>query len=90
MLDIKLIRNEPERVREALRRRGEHAESALDKLLELDRSRREVLVEVEEKRSLRNAVSEQIAQAQEAKQDASDKIAAMREVARRSRNSTPD
>jgi len=80
MLDIKLIRNEPERVREALRRRGEHAESALDKLLELDRSRREVLVEVEEKRSLRNAVSEQIAQAKKAKQDASDKIAAMREV----------
>ena len=33
MLDIKLIRNEPDRVREALRRRGEHAEAALDKLL---------------------------------------------------------
>lgn len=80
MLDIKLIRNEPERVRTALRRRGEHAESALDKLLELDRSRREVLVQVEDKRSLRNAVSEQIAQAKKAKEDASDQIAAMRQV----------
>ena len=37
MLDIKLIRNDPDLVRDALRRRGEHAEAALDKLLELDR-----------------------------------------------------
>jgi seryl-tRNA synthetase len=78
MLDIKLIRNEPDRVREALRRRGEHAEAALDKLLELDRSRRETLVAVEEKRSLRNVVSEQIAQAKKAKQDATEQIDAMR------------
>jgi seryl-tRNA synthetase len=80
MLDIKLIRNEPELVREALRRRGAHAEAALDKLLELDRSRREVLVAVEDRRSLRNAVSEQIAQAKKAKQDASEQIEAMRTV----------
>ena len=80
MLDIKLIRNEPDLVREALRRRGAHAEAALDKLLELDRSRRETLVAVEEKRSLRNAVSEQIAQAKKAKQDASEQIEAMRLV----------
>jgi seryl-tRNA synthetase len=80
MLDIRLIRNDPEQVRDALRRRGEHAESALDKLLELDRSRREVLVAVEEKRSLRNAVSEQIAVAKRAKEDASEQIEAMRKV----------
>ncbi len=80
MLDIKLIRSDPERVREALRRRGEHAESALDKLLDLDRSRREVLVTVEEKRSLRNTVSEQIAVAKRAKEDATEQIQAMRKV----------
>lgn len=80
MLDIKLIRNEPDHVREALRRRGEHAEATLDTLLELDRSRREIVVEVEEKRSLRNTVSEEIAQAKRAKVDAADKIAAMRKV----------
>ena len=33
MLDIKLIRNEPDLVREALRRRGGNAEAALDQLL---------------------------------------------------------
>lgn len=80
MLDIRLIRNDPDRVREALRRRGTHAEAALDTLLELDRSRRELLAAVEEKRSVRNAVSEQIAQAKKAKLDAQDQIEAMRRV----------
>ena len=80
MLDIKLIRNDPEFVRAALRRRGAHAEAALDKLLELDRTRRELLVGVEERRSLRNQVSEEIAKLKRDKQDASDKIEAMREV----------
>jgi seryl-tRNA synthetase len=80
MLDIKLIRNEPDLVREALRRRGAHAEAALDELLELDRSRREVLVGLEERRGLRNTVSEEIARLKRDKQDATDKIEAMREV----------
>ncbi len=80
MLDIRLVRNEPDMVRTALRRRGPHAEAALDTLLELDRARREVLVAVEEKRGLRNSVSEEIAQAKRNKEDASAKIEAMRTV----------
>ncbi|NLE73915.1 MAG: serine--tRNA ligase [Actinobacteria bacterium] len=66
MLDIKLIRSNPEGVREALRSRGDAAEQALDALLALDVSRRELLVQVEEKRNLRNTVSEEIAQAKKA------------------------
>jgi seryl-tRNA synthetase len=80
MLDIKLIRNDPESVRAALRRRGAHAEAALDKLLDLDRSRRELLVGVEERRGLRNQVSEEIAKLKRDKQDAAAKIEAMRQV----------
>ena len=80
MLDIKLIRNEPDMVRAALGRRGPHAVAALDTLLDLDRERREVLVSVEEKRGLRNLVSEEIAQAKRAKEDATAKIDAMRAV----------
>ena len=80
MLDIRLVRNEPDMVRAALRRRGPHAEAALDTLLELDRARREVLMAVEEKRGLRNAVSEEIARAKRGKEDASAKIEAMRAV----------
>ena len=80
MLDLKLIRNDPESVRDALRRRGAHAEAALDTLLGLDRTRRELLVAVEERRALRNAVSEEIAEKKRARGDASAEIAAMREV----------
>lgn len=80
MLDIKLIRNDPEGTRAQLHRRGEHAEAALDTLLSLDERRRELIVQVEEKRSLRNTVSEEIAAAKKAGADTSDRIAAMRAV----------
>ncbi len=78
MLDLKLIRSEPEAVRAALRRRGPQAEAALDTLLALDQARRETLVQVEEKRALRNSVSEEIALAKRNQEDASAKIEAMR------------
>ena len=61
MLDIKLIRSNPEMVREALSRRGETAETALDRLLELDSQRRDLLQQAEEKRALRNTTSQEIA-----------------------------
>ena len=80
MLDLKLIRSQPDFVRAALRRRGPRAEAALDTLLELDRERRELLVQVEEKRNLRNTVSEEIALAKRNKLDATAKIEAMRTV----------
>jgi seryl-tRNA synthetase len=80
MLDIKLVRNEPDFVREALRRRGDNAESTLDTLLGLDETRRSLLVKVEEKRKLRNVVSEDIARAKRAGEDADARMAAMREV----------
>jgi len=67
-------------VRSALRRRGLSAEAALDALLELDRTRRDLIGEIEAKRNLRNAVSEEIAQAKRQGQDASAKIEAMRVV----------
>ena len=80
MLDIKLIRNNPDEVRTQLRRRGEKAEAALDTLLALDLRRRELVVQVEEKRKLRNSVSEEIATAKRSGADAEDKMAAMRRV----------
>jgi seryl-tRNA synthetase len=69
MLDIKLVRGDPDLARDALRRRGAGAEAALERLLELDRSRREILLEVEERRSLRNAVSEEIARLKRDRED---------------------
>ena len=59
MLDIKLIRERPDYVREAMRRRGESA--PIDEVLELDARRRALVTEVEQLRSRRNEASEQVA-----------------------------
>jgi len=80
VLDIKLIRSDPESVRAALRRRGSRAEQALDQLLELDRRRRELVSELESKRALRNRVSEEVARLKKAGDDAQALIASMRAV----------
>ena len=59
MLDIELIREQPEVVREGMRKRNEDP-SIVDELLDVDAKRRELLQEVESLRALRNRVSKQI------------------------------
>ncbi len=60
MLDIKLIRQEPEKVKAALARRKE--EDKIDEILELDRQRRDALYEAEQLKNKQNTVSKQIPQ----------------------------
>jgi seryl-tRNA synthetase len=78
MLDLKLLRREPDLVRAALARRG--AGDAVDELLSLDARRREVLPQLEGLRAQRNEASEAIGQAKRSGEDASEAIAQMREV----------
>jgi seryl-tRNA synthetase len=78
MLDLKLLRREPDLVRAALARRG--AADAVDELLSLDARRREVLPQLEGLRAQRNEASEAIGQAKRSGEDASEAIAQMREV----------
>jgi seryl-tRNA synthetase len=61
MLDLKLIRSEPERVKAALARRG--AAEQVDELLELDARRRALLPEVENAQAERKTLSKQIGEA---------------------------
>lgn len=58
MLDIKLFRNDLDKVKAALSRRKENVD--LDGLLALDKERRETLFEVEQMKGRQNAVSKQI------------------------------
>ena len=58
MLDIKRIRRNPEEVEELLKRRN--SDLSLDKVLELDKKRRELLVKVEEMKAKQNAESKQV------------------------------
>ena len=78
MLDLKLIRSEPERVKEALGRRG--AAGEVDELLRLDARRRELLPEIESGRARQNQASEAIAEAKRGGGDAENAIAEMREL----------
>lgn len=78
MLDLRLIRQDPEQVRAMLKTRGEDA--PLDELLELDNQRRKLIGEVEQLKAKRNAVSDQIAAMKRNKQDASALIEEMKVV----------
>ena len=65
MLDMRLIREEPERVREALVKR-QMDPSSVDEILVLDERRRQLILNVEEMRAERNAVSKEIGGMKEA------------------------
>ncbi len=81
MLDLRLIRSDPDAARAALARRG--ADGAVDELLGLDEERRSLLPELESLRAQKNSASEAIAAAKRAGGDAAEAIGAMREVGRR-------
>jgi seryl-tRNA synthetase len=78
MLDLKRIRTETDRVREAIALKNTHAD--LDRCLTLDEERRGLLVEVERLKHERNDVSEEIGRLKRAGKDAADKVAAMKRV----------
>ena len=83
VLDLKRIRQEPDAVRAALERRGEDLAGALDRVVELDESRRALIPELEELRARRNGAAEGIAQAKRAGEDAAAAIAEQRELGTR-------
>jgi len=58
MLDIKLIRDNPDLIREALQKRGDSA--PLDEIIKLDEQHRQLLRQVETLRAQRNEVSKQL------------------------------
>nr|MDO8134494.1 serine--tRNA ligase [Candidatus Njordarchaeum guaymaensis] len=75
MLDIKLIREHPEIVKNNLSKRGDVEKIAwVDQLAELDKKWRENKKQVEELRHRRNVVSEKIAELKRRKQDISNEV----------------
>jgi len=78
MLDLKRIRTETDRVREAIALKKTQAD--LDRYLILDEERRGLLVEAERLKHERNDVSEEIGRLKRAGKDAPDKVAAMKRV----------
>ncbi|MCP5522818.1 MAG: serine--tRNA ligase [Verrucomicrobiales bacterium] len=60
MLDVKMVREQPDRVRERLASRGAGDEARLDDVLALDEERRAALAEVESLKAERNRSSKEI------------------------------
>lgn len=79
MLDLKFVRANFDEVKEKLSKRGEDL-SGLDRFLELDERRRQLIGETETLKSKRNEVSKQVAEFKREKKDADHLIKEMREV----------
>ena len=79
MLDLKRLRQDPEAVRSALARRGDPGlGAALDRVLELDRRRRDLLVRAESLKAERNAASDEVARLKRAREPADAMIARLK------------
>lgn len=81
MLDLKFVRENVDLVRKNIEWKGERSD--LEKLLELDERRRDIIAEVERLKHLRNVVSNEIASLKREKKDANAKIIEMRDVSDR-------
>jgi seryl-tRNA synthetase len=78
MLDLKLIRSDPERVKAALARRG--AAEQVDELLALDARHRELLPRIEGVQAERKTISKQIGEAKQRGEEATEQMAAVAEL----------
>lgn len=81
MLDLKFVRSNPDKVKEALNKRG--AVVGMDKFLELEEQRRQKLVEVEQLKNKRNTVSEEIGRLKKQGAEAEDMVLEMRQVSQK-------
>jgi seryl-tRNA synthetase len=80
MLDLKLLRESPDRVRQGVRTKGESDERVTEAIA-LDEERRRIIGTVEGMKSRKNTVSAQVAKMKAQGEDASSQIAEMRTVA---------
>lgn len=79
MLDIRVVRENREKVSDALRKRGEDP-SILDNILKIENERRELLAVVEEQRQHRNTVSQEIGKLKKDGKDASGVLAEAKQI----------
>ncbi len=81
MLDLKRIRTNPDEIKRALTNRGEDFDiSTIDKIIDLDEKRRQVLVEVENLKNKRNKESAEIAKLKRAGQNTDELMADMKKL----------
>ncbi len=80
MLDIKVIRSNPERVKEAMKSRNMDADAMVDEVLEIDGQRRKIMGKVEAMKAEQNAQTRQIPVLKKQGEDVSGIMARMKEL----------
>ncbi len=78
MLDVRFIRDNPDRVRAAMRSRNMSLDAEIDEILRLDLQRRELTAKVEAMKAQQNAVSKKIPQMKKSGEDTSAIMAEMK------------
>ena len=78
MLDIKILRQEPERIKEALKKRNNDLD--IEPAIELDKQRRTILTSVEQKKAKQNEISKKIPQMKKAGENTDQIFAEMKEL----------
>lgn len=81
MLDIKLIRTQPEKVKEGLHKREMDLDGVVDRILELDEQRRQMIAEVDGMKAEQNVVSKKIPAMKKAGEDTAEVMAEMKNLA---------
>lgn len=80
MIDIKLVRSNPEYVKAAVRKREMDLDAVIDEILEIDAARRELSGKTDALKAQQNAASKQIPQIKKAGGDVSEIMAQMKEL----------
>ena len=78
MLDIRILRQEPERIKEALKKRNNDLD--IEPAIELDKKRREILQDVEAKKAKQNEISKKIPQMKKNGEDTAPIFADMKKL----------
>lgn len=84
MLDIKILRTDAENIKEIMKNRGE-AVGDIDKILDLDKKRRELVYETEQLKAKQNEVSKQIPALKKEGKDVSGIFAEMKTISERAK-----
>ena len=80
MLDIKIVRQDPEMVKQAVKNRNGNLDAEIDELLSIDQTRREIILTVEELKAKQNSVSKMIPQYKKEGKDVTAIFAEMKQL----------
>lgn len=81
MLDIKLIRQEAQAVKDAIKKREKNLDAVIDAIVELDENRRQIIVKTDEMKARQNVVSKEIPSMKKEGKDTAQIMAEMKELA---------